>query len=647
MTYYGTHDTLNVITKGGFYVKKRILATALSVFVAASSLSISALADSSTTTYDTAYKDLNKRTEIYVVTDTKPASYPFYHAKYEPQCGTYYGRTTDAGPLGSGRYGLLNGEGIKNESVCSFYYELGGSIPLSSYAYIFSDLISSGERAFLLNLNFVNEAEDCDTIVRGGIDSRIIETFQYLSQFKGPIFCRIGGEMNVWSKAVSAEKFQKAYRHVVDIGHQYAPNVAYVFSPNYSSSYKTDMDSYYPGDAYVDWVGASLYYNRYPNASGSSDAFSGTNMYGSALLNVQQTVNLGKLHSKPIMITEGGSATSQNGIDTSDFASERIREAMSFLTMVYPQIKCIIYSDTNFNAPGISTYSITDNARAAAAYNQAVEANPTLLHSLDGKASYYTKLSDYSQTWQKTITLAAYSYSASHQTAHWYIDDELKYSTSTYPYTYTIDCNTLTAGDHTIKVVFDDGASKSYSFDSAKYYTDTPFLDVPGNRYYTQPVIWAVENGITYGTSDTTFSPELGCTRGQIVSFLYRAAGSPVVSGNNNPFTDVKSTDYYYDAVQWAVNNGITFGTSESTFSPKQNCTRAQVVSLLWRYEHSPAASSSIAFTDVSPDAYYYQAVRWAVESGVTSGTSDTTFSPKDTCTRAQIVSFLYRDLNS
>ncbi|MDO4173597.1 MAG: S-layer homology domain-containing protein [Eubacteriales bacterium] len=626
-------------------MKKRLLSIVLTAVIAAGGFSIPALADSSTTTYDTAYKDLSARTEIYAVTDTKPDSYPFYDAKYEPQCGVYYGRTTDAGTLADGRYGLLNGEGLKNETACSFYYELGGNIPLSNYSYIFADLVSSGERALLINLNFTREADDCDTIINGGIDSRIIETFQYLSQFQGPVFCRVGGEMNVWSKQVSPQNFQKAYRHVVEIGRQYAPNVAFVFSPNYSSGYQIDMDSYYPGDAYVDWIGVSLYYNRYANATGSTDAFSGTNMYGSALLNVQQTVNLGKLHSKPIMITEGGSATSQKGIDTSDFASERIQEAMSFLTMVYPQIKCIIYSDTNFNAAETSTYSITDNKRAAAAYNQAVAANPTLLHSLDSQASYYTKLSDYHATWQKTMTLAAYSYSSTHQTAYWYIDNELKYTTNTYPYTYSLDCNTLTAGSHTIQVVFDDGASKSYSFESAKYYTDTPFLDVPGDRYYTQPVIWAVDNGITYGTTDTTFSPEKGCTRAQIVSFLYRAAGSPTVSGTN-AFTDVKATDYYYDAVQWAVSEGITYGTSETAFSPKEDCTRAQVVSLLWRYEHSPDSSSNVAFTDVSADAYYYKAVQWAVESGVTSGTSATTFSPRDTCTRAQIVSFLYRDLN-
>ena len=168
------------------------------------------------------------------------------------------------------------------------------------------------------------------------------------------------------------------------------------------------------------------------------------------------------------------------------------------------------------------------------------------------------------------------------------------------------------------------------------------FVDVPENAYYAPAVNWAVEKGVTEGTSATTFSPDAACTRAQIVTFLYRAAGSPAVKSAVNPFTDVSASDYYYNAVLWAVENGITTGTSETTFSPNESCTRAQCVTFLYRAVGS-AATAKASFTDVSADAYYAPAVDWAVEKGVTDGTSATTFSPDDACTRAQIVTFLYR----
>lgn len=170
------------------------------------------------------------------------------------------------------------------------------------------------------------------------------------------------------------------------------------------------------------------------------------------------------------------------------------------------------------------------------------------------------------------------------------------------------------------------------------------FTDVASSAYYANAVAWAVEKSITVGTSATTFSPDAPCTRAQIVTFLWRAAGSPMTS-EDNPFTDVAPGSYYYDAVQWAVAQGITVGTSATTFNPDATCTRGQTVTFLYRYEKSPAVSGGNAFTDVPSDAYYTNAVQWAVNNGVTSGTSTTTFSPDATCTRGQIVTFLYRDI--
>ena len=173
----------------------------------------------------------------------------------------------------------------------------------------------------------------------------------------------------------------------------------------------------------------------------------------------------------------------------------------------------------------------------------------------------------------------------------------------------------------------------------------TGFVDVPASAYYADAVKWAVEKGITTGTSATTFSPEASCTRAQMVTFLWRAAGSPAPKETTTAFTDLDKSAYYYDAVLWAVEQGITTGTSSTTFSPNATVTRGQTVTFLYRFAGQPAVSGSSSFTDVNSSDYYAAAVQWAKEQGITSGTSATTFSPTNDCTRGQIVTFLYRQL--
>lgn len=170
-----------------------------------------------------------------------------------------------------------------------------------------------------------------------------------------------------------------------------------------------------------------------------------------------------------------------------------------------------------------------------------------------------------------------------------------------------------------------------------------PFVDVKEGAYYYDAVLWAVEQKITSGTSATTFSPDASCTRAQMVTFLWRAAGSPKVENGKPPFADVKADAYYYDAVLWAVEKGVTSGTSATTFSPDATVTRGQTVTFLYRNAGSPEVSGTMPFTDVEADAYYAKAVQWAVQQKITTGTSETTFSPMSDCTRGQIVTFLYR----
>lgn len=172
---------------------------------------------------------------------------------------------------------------------------------------------------------------------------------------------------------------------------------------------------------------------------------------------------------------------------------------------------------------------------------------------------------------------------------------------------------------------------------------ENPFEDVTAEDYYYDAVLWAVKQGITEGDGDSTFSPEKTCTRAEIVTFLWRAAGSPEPKTQDLTFTDVSQDEYYCKAVLWALENGITLGTGDTTFSPEEPCTRAQGLTRLWRAMQAPEAAAADGFLDVAADAYYAEAVQWAVAQDVTNGTGPSTFSPDADCTRAQIVTFLWR----
>ena len=174
---------------------------------------------------------------------------------------------------------------------------------------------------------------------------------------------------------------------------------------------------------------------------------------------------------------------------------------------------------------------------------------------------------------------------------------------------------------------------------------ENPFVDVKTGDYFYDAVLWAVENDITTGVTETQFVPNDICTRAQMVTFLWRAMGSPAPKSTSTPFTDIVKGAYYYDAVLWGTENGLIKGTSETTFSPNDTITRSQTVTFLWRSANSPETSAASIFTDIGEGAYYYDAVVWAAENKITKGTSATTFSPEDPCLRGQILTFMFNHM--
>lgn len=168
------------------------------------------------------------------------------------------------------------------------------------------------------------------------------------------------------------------------------------------------------------------------------------------------------------------------------------------------------------------------------------------------------------------------------------------------------------------------------------------FSDVEKDQYYYEPVYWALENGITGGMNATDFKPDATCTRGQIMTFLWRINGSPEPDPGNNPFTDVTSDRFFYKPILWAYQSGMTAGTTTTTFSPEAYCSRGQVMQFIWGCQKNKE-TRTVGFTDVKNNAYYYHAVKWAYHNGITAGTTKTTFGPNEACTRGQIVTFLYK----
>ena len=214
---------------------------------------------------------------------------------------------------------------------------------------------------------------------------------------------------------------------------------------------------------------------------------------------------------------------------------------------------------------------------------------------------------------------------------------------------YTYDA----AGNNTkIEVFNGDGTPyRTYAYTYEKWsglVSTSPFVDVKdttANAWFYNPVLWAVNNGITTGMTATEFKPDNTCTREQAVTFLWRAAGEPEPTKTTTPFVDVVKGSYYEKAVQWAYEEGITTGIDATHFGPSGQVSRGQFVTFLWRLEGEPAASGGQSFSDVVSSAYYYDAVRWATANKITDGMGGGKFAPNTTCTRAQVVTFLYRDL--
>ena len=498
-------------------------------------------------------------------------------------------------------------------------------------------------------------------------DSYINEGVRAMGQLDATVLLRVGAEMNNWSEC-DPNTYIQAFRKVATAAAAYS-NIQMVFSPNDISNRNVTIEQFYPGDQYVDWIGVSTYQNTNYNdlygasmsyafgGAAGSNPFYGTGVYDyDPLIIIQPVVELARAHNKPMIISECGFAHRSNSGDQTAYAVDQVTKFYSYVNMVYPEVKAVFYFDVNM--PGEQyDYALNDNSALRAAYDKAIADNGAYLYEGDTSATGWEELSQTQLTDTGTLRLAAYvSYPGTRNiTVEYYVDGALAATSSQAPYYYDLNTAALGAGEHRIHVVATGG---QFSRQGTVYTLNVPgtvqpepepepeepnasgFTDVSDDAWYAGPVIWAVENGITAGTTPTTFGPEDTCTRGQIITFLYAAAGKPA-GASDNPFGDVAEGDWYYDATAWAAANDVEDGDA---FAPDDPCTRAMAMEFIWRALGCPEASvTENPFTDVDEDASYYEAVLWALGEGVTSGIDDATFGSDNTCTRSQIVTFLYQ----
>ncbi len=529
----------------------------------------------------------------------EPADTPYYGAKNEPAAGTVLGMCGDYDESRSGGY-LLYVQ-FENEQVSTFSYLL----PQTEHDYML-------EVAWNLS-NADSNIEMLAAIANGEKDAYLKENLAYLDTIPhANILLRFGAEVNVWDiNTTYAEngrlaEFKKTYiaafRHIHDMAEQYAPRAAMVYSPNdISNMYVTHTD-FYPGDDYVDWVGCSAYQNMSSLTSGEygnmNDAYYKIGVYANQLTKIEELVNAYG-DRKPIMISECGFCyASTQSQQTVAHAKEKLEYFYSYVNMLFPAVKAIFYFNTNYGANSYRLFGDGANAEVAAVYTRTTRANRVMADTVNGISSGYSRLSTLDELHPGDLTLSLYAAYPGNpaKTVTYTLDGKQIQKTDTLPYTATISAALLTQGRHTlsVKTVVGKTAGKQtvynesfvlYVSQNGNIRTCKPDMtDVAADHWAYPYISYCMAEGFFDGLAQTRFKPTDTVNRGMFAALLGRAAGVNPADYGSSGFSDVKSNAYYAPFVTWAKEAGVTSGTSETEFSPAMILTREQICAMLVRY---------------------------------------------------------------
>ena len=598
---------------------------------------------------------IDPMTSVYAATEDTSSVIRF-GAKYEPKSGVYYGRivTSDESDTHA------------NDSITSIYVDMGASSGVNTIekAGYYIRKYDDGNHAIQINWNFYGEQACVEKINQGVFDKEIESGLKYLANYKtyAPIFLRIGAEMNCWytssSNYMKPELYRAAYQRIAKKAREICPNVALIFSVNAASYWMADMRDFYPGDAYVDYIGVSAYstYYGYPGEL-SLDKTMDTECvqrflgkYSSMIGVLAEVTNA--FPNKPLMITESGCAYAGSSSSTALMqaaAQTHIRELYASAVMVYPQIKSIVYFDRNAGFQ----YSLKGNAQVLQAYNESVKNNPMLLTSVNDTAdAVYSPFAKY-RTSGGTMKLSAYfkSVNSTNLSVTYAVDGVNKATCTQYPFSCQVDTTGLKDGFHTLTVKFDDHAgytpTKTYTFyvKGNEGVTGIHFSDVVQNSWYADSVYSLVLKNVLSGRSETIFDPQGSITRGEFAKILAYASGDDLSKySGSSAFSDTVS-HWSKTNINWAYKNGIVAGMGNGIFAPDAKITREQMAAMICRYAaykgiSLPKTNAKRTFKDdASISGWAKENVYAMQQAGIIVGYADGSgyvFKPKGNATRAE-----------
>ncbi|MFV0315293.1 MAG: glycosyl hydrolase [Anaerotignum sp.] len=408
---------------------------------------------------------INPMTQVYALSKNTQ-SLPYYGMKNEPKTGAYYGRA----------YSTSGVKSIQDETAVSFYFECLEN-DLADFDYMIRPY-ADGSKMIHIAMNMPDENNSLKLVMQSSSDAYLKETMEYLNSLDVPVLLRIGGEMNVWQNLADPTLYKQAYTKIANVARQMAPNVALVFSPNDVSNWNVDISQYYPGDNYVDWVGVSLYTNKYRNAQNPvqgkdyEEMYYGNGAYANPLTKLKNIVaRYGD--RKPIIITECGVGYGINGktLDLTSFAKERMQMLYSYANMLYPQVKGIIYFDSELGLSNKYKYSLSNNTQMMDVYKSTVANNEGLIKEVGVTPKAYVKASNYQDDLDE-ISLATYCILPGDVpvTVDYFLDGKKIPSAGTIPYTCNIDAGGVSVGTHELKVMIKstNGYSKTKTYTLTK-----------------------------------------------------------------------------------------------------------------------------------------------------------------------------------
>ncbi len=608
--------------------------------------------------------------EVYVLTSNKD-SIPYYGELNEPEIGTYVGM--------SGTY---------NDGLQSGYllYSQYGEDGFSDYEHYLPETDDVYYLTAAWNSQNENE-QDLRDVLSGKTDEYMINELKYLESYAKShpnvrILLRIFGEPNVWRPLDScgndrvkieafAELYISAYRHIAEAARAYAPSVALVYSPVDYGQWYTTPEDFYPGDEYVDWVGMSTYYNKNSqetnNIGDKGDKNLARGLYNLPMVRTAEIMELAEEHSKPVVISECGFAYgSSDGLQSEDYASKKMQDFYAYVNVVYPQVKLINY----FNANTSNYYRMYDDTPHSSGqsvykpmqtvYKYSLQRNGSIASVLNGanNAKSYTKLVDFKENTDMLELIVYFDYATTENETVTYVLNGSYFDTLRPPFRLSISTSSLKVGCNILEATFT--AEKTNITKKYLIYKDTngdidcklsTMSDMNGNEWFAESIGFCLNKGLLSGTTATTVSPLNNTTRAQLITILYRYAGSPAVGGNN-PFVDI-TADWYKDPVIWAAENDVVNSLSGSSFRPNDNITREDLAEMLYRYTKNVLGQSVASNADLSDYAdtaeisdYALDAMKWANEKGLITGkvlNGKNCLAPLGEATRAEVATILMR----